>query len=262
MEHNIIMGTENQFCPHSSTNDKENISNYIQADIGSNFNLVVPTVHSIRYRGPNLSKSRTDIKTEHINRKSVQKIFNAYDFAEYQNWPINYFVVIHLKDEVRQSANTCFTAIRHKYSDCYNYFRGKTECHIPPTYVYSFENPNNNIHVNWCLHIPDGFESTFLNKVDGWVSKVQGKLAPNTIDVTKLNPGCYKSTANYILKGVDPEYADCFHLSVLQDRKGPQGLIYGKRAGFSQSIGVTAQRKAEFNPTQHRRQRMQERRPT
>lgn len=218
------------------------------------------TNHHSRYRGRNLSKSRTDIETEHINRKSVQKIFNAYDFAEYLHWPINYFVVIHLKDEANQSANTAFTKIRHKYSDCYSYHRGKAKCTIPPTYVYSFENPNDNVHVNWCLHIPEGFEKTFLNKIESWISKTQGDLASYTVCIKKLNPGCYKSTANYILKGVDPEYAEHFHLSELQDRKGSQGLIYGKRAGFSQSIGVTAQKNLFFSCTQYRRNKMQERR--
>jgi len=96
-----------------------------------------------------------------------------------------------------------------------------------------------------------------LSQLPLWVAKTQGELQETTINITEIRYGIdsYKSTANYILKGVESEHAERFYLKDLQDEKGPQGIIYGKRAGFSQSIGVTAQKRAKFNPTKYRTKR-------
>lgn len=209
-----------------------------------------------RYRGPNLNTCRMNIETTNINRKAVQKIFNAWDFAESLHTPITHFVVIHLKDTISQSANTAFAKIRQEFCRKNSSVGRKSEHFCPPTYVYSFENPNNNIHVNWCIHVPKYLEIGFSVKVNNWVLKIQGTIQPHTIKIKKINPQAYKTIANYILKGCDPEYAEHFHLSELQSCKGPQGLTTGKRAGFSPSIGVTAQRNLSFDPKSYRRTRL------
>lgn len=207
-----------------------------------------------RYSGLNLQSYIHDNTSQYINRKTVQKIFNAWDFAEFQGRPINHFCVINLQDEVSQSSNTCFTKIRRKYGAWLRRCSINEGQKYQPTYVYTFENPNSNIHVNWCLHIPDNLENSFQSGLKRWVEKSQGPLNDTTICITKIRYGVdsYKSVANYITKGVDPDYITHFHLQDYQSDKGAQGTVWGKRAGFSQAIGVTAQRKVEFNAKAYR----------
>ena len=169
----------------------------------------------------------------------------------------SYYCVINLEDPEHQSANTGFSRIRSKYGD---WFRRKTKKYnldYKSTYVYSFENPNNNIHVNWCLHIPDELEAEFLEKLSIWVEKVQGTPNDTTIYTEKIVYGvdAYKATANYIMKGGDPEYGALYFLDQLQEEHGDQGKVYGKRAGFSISIGVTAQKRAKFNARKYKAKR-------
>lgn len=218
-----------------------------------------PDRYSIRYSG---LKKRTyihDKTSTYINRKSVAKVFNAWDFSEFQGTPINYFCVINLQDPLEKCASTAFQEIRKKYADWLRGRSKKYDCKFKPTYVYSFENPNNNIHVNWCLHIPDELEDEFLEKLPNWVEIVQGPSSDTTICTSKIEYGVdsFKSTANYILKGIDPEFAEDYFLTKLQNTKGPQGDVFGKRAGFGPAIGVTAQKRAKFDPKKHRARRME-----
>lgn len=214
--------------------------------------------HTIRYSGLYLREYKFNNISTSINRKTAGKVFNAWDFAEALERPINYFCVIHLKDPFSQSANTAFAKIRRLFGD---WLRGKSNKHdvkYHPTYVYTFENPNNNIHVNWCLHIAPELEIEFLEKLPVWITKTQGLPLDTTIYTSKIEYGIdsYKAVANYILKGVDPEFAEHFFLDQLQKQKGAQGAVFGKRAGFSQSIGTTAQRRAMFNAKHHRAKRV------
>lgn len=138
-----------------------------------------------RYRGPNLAKCRRNIKRDDIPKKTVQKAFNAWDFASYIDHPINIFVVIHLRDGVDQSAMTAFSKIREKYN---GWLRRKTndEKKCSPIYVYSFENPANNMHVNWCIHVPEHLIESFSTILPQWVESVEGDLTDETVYIDKM----------------------------------------------------------------------------
>ena len=168
--------------------------------------LKKPPRFSIRYSGLNLRPYMHDNISTHINRKAVQKVYNSWDFAEALERPINYYCVIHLDDTVSQSANTAFAKIRRLHGEWLRRRSKRDGFKYQPTYVYSFENPDDNIHVNWCLHIPDTLEKDFIENLDRWVKNTQGPISDKNIFTTKIQYGVdsYKSVANYILKGVDP----------------------------------------------------------
>lgn len=218
-----------------------------------------PRRYSIRYGGLNLRPLIYDNISKCIKRRPAQKIFNAYDFAESIGTPINYYCVIVLHENEDQFASDIFAIIRRLYSEWLRRRSNRDGVKYSPTYIYTIENPKDHIHVNWCLHIPDVLEQEFSIRVREWVELVQGPLTPETVYTKKVRHGidAYKALANYSLKGIDPRHADRFFLADLLSKHGPQGPVFGKRAGHSQAIGKTAQTNARFNPTGYRQKRME-----
>ena len=184
--------------------------------------------------------------THHINHKVTQSAFRAFDYAGEAGHPLNWYVVINLRDETAQAAATAFGKILHKFRDWLTNKR-KTVLGCPgPIYVYAFENPSGeHVHVNWVVHIPPGWEREFDKKLRGWIRKVQGPAEPYDLSIQPINQRYAKKLAKYVLKGTDPRYVDHFHL---RDEHKPQGEVWGKRAGISQAIGRKARKKAGFHP--------------
>lgn len=194
-------------------------------------------------------------KSKSLSKRATQQIFNAFDFAKAKGTELNFFVVINLKDTVDQSAYTRVKKLFHKHNDWLAYKRRNGYTNCKPTYVYTQENPRDNIHLNWCLHIPSKFSDEFVAKLPSWVTKVQGAPDLETISCQVIDPARYKSPANYIVKGVDPEFTDYFFLRDLFEKKGPQGVVYGRRGGVSHSLGPRAIKEADFDPKSFRRDR-------
>jgi hypothetical protein len=202
--------------------------------------------------------SKTNVReSTFISQKKTHQIYKAFDFAERIGTPLNYYVVLHLQDTVEQASGTAFRKILSKFRDWHwNKYRILRYNYSPPlSYVYTHENPNNNPHVNWVVHIPEGWEIEFQEKLIGWVTKVQGK--PNSVQLQckPVDMTNYKSLASYIVKGCDPEHAERFFLDTKEwyHEKAYQGVIYGQRAGFSRALGPTAQKKLSFNAREYRR---------
>lgn len=190
----------------------------------------------------------------HIKKRQVQNILNAFDYAHSLDKPFNYFVVIRLKDTIPQSSCSAFRNIMVKFRCWLEYKRGKGLTNCTPTYVFTHENPSgDNPHVNLCLFIPDNLREGFEIKIEGWIEKVQGELEEDTLHSKPLRQAGYKAVAFYINKGVDPEYIDHFNVRHWYDNRGPQGTIYGLRAGFSRSLGPKAIRDARFDPVAYGR---------
>jgi hypothetical protein len=109
--------------------------------------------------------------------------------------------------------------------------------------IYSFENQDGLVHVNWMVHIPSELQLEFQKKLRGWQKKVQGHCGPFDIDIQPIEQAYAKKLAKYVVKGTDPAFVEHFYLEgVASD----QGEIPGKRAGVSPYIGPTARRAAGF----------------
>lgn len=196
--------------------------------------------------------------TTHINRKVTQSIFRAFDFAAALGQPLNRLIVIHLNETEKAASTTIFEKIRHKYRDWLTYKNKKTSARIEPMYVYTFENPRNECpHVNWAVHIPDELIEEFSKKLPGWVEKVQGPITPHTIWQDAIPASHAKRIAKYMAKGTDPIYLGHFYLEELHEQHGPQGTVWGKRAGVSPALGESARRAVGFRPRRRRYDRYQ-----
>lgn len=192
--------------------------------------------------------------TLHIGRRVTQSIFRAFDYADAIGTPLNFYVVVHLNETDQACAATLFERIRHKFRDWLNY-KGKTSGGDPltPSYIYAFENPaNESPHINWGVHVPPGLIGEFHAKLPGWIEKVQGPLGHRTCRVLPIERQRAKRLAKYIVKGTEAGFVDHFFLRDLTDAHGPQGEVWGKRAGVSPSLGPAVRRAARFRPRRHR----------
>ena len=193
----------------------------------------------------------------YITQRKAQNIYNAFDYAEFKGERLSHFIVINLDVDPEQNDHCQFRKIRDSYADWRrNWIRKLRPKNVPSfggRYVFTLENPSgDNLHVNWVLYIPDLLRWDFNNKLENWVRDVVRNYGRHTIESRLINPDAYKSTANYILKGVHPDDANNFYI---QHLCAPQGSIHGQRAGFSNSLGPRAIADDNFNPTAYRRQR-------
>jgi hypothetical protein len=188
-------------------------------------------------------------RTVHVNRRVTQSGFRAFDFAHAEGRQLNTYVVINLREDVMLGAVTAFSRIRHKFRDWLTYRANKSGLHLPPVYVYVFENPTGSLHVNWAVHVPDGMQAEFRGKLEKWLTRTQGTARPYDINIQPIVPSYAKYLAKYIFKGTDPAYVQHFFL---QEVHAPQGSVHGKRAGISQAVGIKARQRANFHPRRSR----------
>lgn len=187
-----------------------------------------------------------DRLSTHINRRTTQSIFRAFDYAKAVGSPLNLYAVINLHETAAKSAATIFECIRHKYRDWLTYAtRHSVGGAMSPAYVFAMENPEGeHMHVNWVVHIPAHLRDEFIQKLARWVEKAQGVCGPFDVRVCPVKQDTAKQLANYIVKGTDPDYIDHFHLANVHV---PQGEFWGKRAGISVSLGDAARKAANYN---------------
>lgn len=190
-------------------------------------------------------------KSDFIRKRQAQNVLNASHFADWQGVTLNVYVVILLKDTIQQSSTTAYKRIAAKFTSWLAYKRKAGIVDCSPLYIFTHENPNNNPHVNWCLHIPPLIMDEFILKLPRWIEAVQGELESDTLRNQPIKSGDYNYVSRYIIKGIDPDYIDHFGLRELYNKKGPQGVIYGQRAGFSRSLGPKSIRRANFQPMRY-----------
>lgn len=184
--------------------------------------------------------------THHINRRVSQSIFRAVDYAVFIGRALNLYVVLNLIDQDSASAATIFAKIRQKYRTWLRYRLRKEGRQLEaPTYIYALEAPDGHHHVNWAVHVPEGLEEEFRERLPRWLKRAQGECRPHDVHVDPIRQSHVKRLAKYIVKGTDPTFIDHFFLG---DCAAPQGLVHGKRAGVSPSLGHAARRAVGFRP--------------
>lgn len=85
-----------------------------------------------------------------------------------------------------------------------------------------------------------------------WIERVQGPLTPFTYREKPIRASHAKRLAKYLVKGTEPAFLEHFFLREMHDEHGPQGEIWGKRAGVSPALGHTVRRAAAFRPRRRR----------
>jgi hypothetical protein len=168
---------------------------------------------------------------------------DALTFAYERETPPTRHIVFNLKrlDNPPQKINTAFL----KQAGEFLAYRGVERVHL-----WTLERPlfgPLNLHI--LLHCPPSLANEFSSMEKGWAKRaglplkkgaLHRKQIPEPIDSGAFLSSL-ESLGGYLLKGGDPQACNALGIHAVG-----QGTIYGKRCGWSQSIGKVAQERAGF----------------
>jgi hypothetical protein len=174
-----------------------------------------------------------------INRKPGAHLLNAINLAQRIGRKLNHFVTLNFDhtDCPPEAASRQFEKLRD------NYFgpwlrRDGPQPPTPPTFVWSIENEGA-CAAHWLVHIPDGRLADFKRRLPAWLNAVAGEVrCPSAIHTRDApTPG---GAGKYMVKAIDPVYAPLYGI-----RHVPQGVVHGKRSGFSRCLGPSVRRRMQ-----------------
>lgn len=187
----------------------------------------------------------TEAKTrvsQHIQRKPASNLINAIKVAEALKTPLNQFVTINFAHTrcPSQLVSQQFEKLRDNFF-CPWLRRSKRQKARakPPAYVWVVENAGGCLNVHWLAHIPKGRVRDFRKRLVDWLAAVAGEVSCTSAIHIRYAPRPL-GAGKYMLKGMDPIYAPFFCIQHI-----PQGVVHGKRSGFSRGLGPTVRRKIQ-----------------
>lgn len=190
--------------------------------------------------------SGTARQSTQIGRKPAANVHHAFRFANTIGCPLNYFVTINfaLTPCPAQRTSAAFRRLLCSWFARWLRRHPKNKAKCPPTYAYAVETANGQTHVHWAVHIPRGFVREFRRILPQWIEAVAGgpMHAPSAVKHRRVyNPVGLK---RYMLKGMDPLFARLWQI-----RPVDQGLVIGRRSGFSRNLGPTRRHAAGYRST-------------
>ncbi|ABS14025.1 hypothetical protein [Brucella anthropi] len=191
------------------------------------------------------------ITTNYINEKSAYYFLRANDLSRHHGKPFNLFVTISFDcKNSKQHYQKVFSLInRAKNVWIRNYNNRNGLPREAPRSACVFENPHFNVHAHWEVYIPSQLIEKFKEKLPRWLKRYQGVIHDDSIDIQHINPHTLKTVANYMIKGIKPEWKAFYHL---QSRAAYQGAIQGQRVKLSRNLGRTALKRSGFNAATQR----------
>ena len=180
-------------------------------------------------------------------RKPAANLHHATRVAERIGKPLNQFVTINYSLTMcpPREASAAFRRLLASWYARWLRRHRKLKGRCPPTHVWAFEAAGEQVAVHWAVHIPRGLVREFRRSLPQWIASTVGEPVPH--DTVKHRP-IYNVTGlkRYVLKGMDPHFAPKWKI-----RPVPQGLIIGKRSGFSRNLGPTARARIGYRPRRH-----------
>lgn len=193
-------------------------------------------------------------RSHFIRRQQATNIKPAIRLAEKNGTPLNRFVTLNFTHTAcdAEAVSIAFAQLRERFMRWLR--RGPQKngkgAKAPAAFVWVIENTNGHTGVHWLVHVPPERFADFTARLPLWLAKVTGGIhcEDSAIDIkpahTPLGAG------KYMMKGIDPVFADFYRI-----RHVPQGEVFGKRCGFSQSLGPTACRRGRTYHSQIRQDR-------
>ncbi|WP_155723798.1 hypothetical protein [Brucella anthropi] len=189
--------------------------------------------------------------THYINEKSTHYFLRANDLSRHQGKPFNLFVTISFDcKNSKHHYQKVFSLInRAKNVWIRNYNKRNGLPREAPRSACIFENPRSNVHVHWEVYIPTQLIDAFKVKIWKWLKRYQGFVHEDSIDIQHINPHTLKTVADYMIKGIKPDWARFYHIS---HRVAYQGAIQGQRVKISRNLGRTSLKRSGFNAAEQR----------
>lgn len=183
--------------------------------------------------------------TRHIHRRPAVNIHHATRYSERLGTPLNQFITINFTCAGCET-ETAVPLLRKMISQRFAPWLRRTaklEVEIQPTYVWCMEAAGGQLAAHMLIHLPVPLAAIFSDRLTVWLCGLFG--------VESLQPGVLHMRAiynligvrRYILKGVDPAWGK--HLGV---RAFDQGVVVGKRSGFSRNLGPVARKRGGYRP--------------
>lgn len=188
---------------------------------------------------------------DYINPNSVLNLYRAFDFSKYIGYTLNTFININYKSNDQFLNMYLFRVLRSNINRwIMRANKRKKISETKPVWLYVFENPFDNFHVHWLIHLYKDIRDKCIVYLEKQLVKLQNAvLTENQIDIRSVNPYTDKVLANYLCKGIRPDYIDFFYL---HSYAAYQGHIIKQRTRVSQSLGRTARKKAGFDASKMR----------
>lgn len=183
---------------------------------------------------------------QYINPNSALNLYRAFDYSKYIGYPLNTFITINYKETDQFLNIYLFSDLRSRVNRWMKRAnKRKNITDNKPVWLYVFENPNNNFHVHWLIYIHKDIRTEFTVYLKKQLVKLQNsEITNNQLDIRLVNPYTDKILANYLCKGIRPDYTKFFHL---HNYAVHQGHITKQRTRVSQVLGRTARNRARFD---------------
>jgi len=198
----------------------------------------------------------------HLTLNQAHAIIAAADHAFCIGRPLNQFVTIHFNKAGITATHAFVTAFFKLTGD---WLRASTK--EPPYYVWVLENEQNKgLHLHLLVHVPFGRKGQFKKLANRWLDRLGTNRQADALDIRPVRHSCrmqsaksvstiwaylghwggwyqrdgLKGALGYMLKGLSA--VNCVAIGIGHQ---PQGIVTGKRCGFSEALGPTWRKRIE-----------------
>ena len=186
----------------------------------------------------------TNRVTRHINRRPAVNAHHASRFSEAIGLPLNRFVTVNFTCTACAPNETSHTFRKLLAERFAPWLRrtARNRVGVPPTYIWTIEAGGNQSAAHWLVHVPRGLQRAFEAKLGEWLTSLLGSDPDfGAVQVKPIHN--LIGARRYALKGVDPAWGP--HLGI---RPSDQGVVIGKRSGFSRNLGPAARTRGGYRP--------------
>lgn len=182
-------------------------------------------------------------QTRHINRVPAVNIHHATRYAQRCGLPLNTFVTVNFTAlGIDAKASSVLRRLLSQRFAPWLRRSAQVKARIVPTYVWTIENTAATVAAHLLMHIPKGAKRAFGERLHSWLEGLSGtRPEPRSLQVKRVYNMI--GARRYVLKGVNPVWAA--HLGV---RPSDQGIVNGKRSGFSRNLGPAARKAGGYSP--------------
>ena len=192
------------------------------------------------------NRNHANRESRHINRVPAVNIHHATRSAQRCGLPLNTMVTVNFTElGIAKMASRVFRQLLAERFAPWLRRSAPVKTKPAPTYVWTLENTADTTAAHWLVHVPKGVTRAFAAKLAAWLESLAGaKPADRTVKIKRVHN--LIGARRYILKGINPVWAA--HLGV---RSSDQGVINGKRSGFSRNLGPVARKFGGYVPRRH-----------
>lgn len=190
-------------------------------------------------------------RSSFIRRQQITNIKPAIRLAEKNGTPLNRFVTLNFTHTVcePEAFSLAFADLRERFMRWFRRGQRQNDQHRA-AFVWVAERANDHAAIHWLVHIPDARLADFRARLPQWLEKVTGGITCEDSAINVKPAYTPLGAGKYMMKGIDPAYAAFYRIHPV-----PQGIVHGKRCGFSQSLGPSACRQARTYHSQMRQDR-------